>query len=56
MSRTARVQRKTQETQITVEIDLDGKGRTKIETGIGFFDHMLSHVAKHKNRQILTLH
>jgi imidazoleglycerol-phosphate dehydratase len=47
MSRTARVQRKTQETQITVEIDLDGKGRTQIETGIGFFDHMLTHIGRH---------
>ncbi len=47
MARTARIQRKTQETQITVEIDLDGKGRTRIDTGIGFFDHMLSHIGRH---------
>jgi imidazoleglycerol-phosphate dehydratase len=47
MSRTAHVQRKTQETQIAVEINLDGKGRTKVETGIGFFDHMLTHIGRH---------
>jgi imidazoleglycerol-phosphate dehydratase len=47
MSRTARVERKTQETRITVEVDLDGTGRTQIATGIGFFDHMLTHIGRH---------
>jgi len=47
MSRTARVERKTQETRIAVEVDLDGKGRTQIATGVGFFDHMLTHIGRH---------
>ena len=45
--RKASVDRKTRETQIHVEIDLDGSGQCKIDTGIGFFDHMLTHLAKH---------
>ena len=47
MSRTASVERKTFETDIAVSIDLDGKGTSEIETGIGFFDHMLQGFAKH---------
>jgi len=46
-NRTARVERKTQETSITLEVNLDGSGRFEISTGIGFFDHMLTHLAKH---------
>lgn len=45
--RTADVERKTKETQIHVSIDLDGSGESDINTGIGFFDHMLAAVAKH---------
>jgi imidazoleglycerol-phosphate dehydratase len=45
--RTARVERKTGETAVEVELNLDGTGRWQIETGIGFLDHMLSHVAVH---------
>lgn len=45
--RTARIERKTGETQIELELDLDGTGQWQIDTGIGFFDHMLSHVAAH---------
>ena len=47
MSRTASVERKTFETDIAVSIDLDGKGTSEIDTGIGFFDHMLQVFAKH---------
>ncbi|MFC0905721.1 imidazoleglycerol-phosphate dehydratase HisB [Clostridium sp. MT-14] len=39
--------RKTYETDIQVKIDLDGNGRCQIDTGVGFFNHMLSMVAKH---------
>ena len=47
MGRYAEVSRKTGETDITVKIDLDGSGKNTINTGIGFFDHMLSAFAKH---------
>jgi imidazoleglycerol-phosphate dehydratase len=47
MSRTARVERVTKETQILVELDLDGIGATEIDTGVPFFDHMLAQLGKH---------
>ena len=47
MARTAQIQRKTAETDISLELNLDGQGNSKIETGIGFFDHMLTLLAKH---------
>ena len=46
-NRTAKLERKTNETDIFIEIDLDGEGRYEVDTGIGFFDHMLSHLSKH---------
>ncbi|MHA6346528.1 imidazoleglycerol-phosphate dehydratase HisB [Roseivivax sp. CAU 1761] len=45
--RKARIQRKTAETEIVVEIDLDGTGRYDNRTGVGFFDHMLDQLARH---------
>lgn len=45
--RTATITRQTRETEITVTLNLDGKGKAEINTGIGFYDHMLHHVAVH---------
>ena len=45
--RSAEVQRKTLETQISVRLDLDGTGKATLATGVGFFDHMLDQIARH---------
>ena len=55
MSRKATVTRKTRETDITMTLELDGSGKTDIQTGIGFFDHMLNGFARHGLFD-LTLH
>lgn len=47
MSRESSINRKTKETNISVKLNIDGKGNANIDTGIGFFDHMLEGFAKH---------
>lgn len=47
MSRTGRVKRTTRETDVLVEVDLDGTGVTDVATGVGFFDHMLAQLGRH---------
>ena len=45
--RTSKIERKTNETDIAIALNLDGQGRYEIDTGVGFFDHMLTHLSKH---------
>jgi imidazoleglycerol-phosphate dehydratase len=45
--RKARIERNTKETQIELKLNLDGKGKSKIATGVRFFDHMLEQIARH---------
>lgn len=52
MSRSCRIERKTNETNITVEMWLDGTGESTIDTGIGFLNHMLTLMAKHSQCDI----
>jgi imidazoleglycerol-phosphate dehydratase len=47
MSRFARIERKTKESEVLVELELDGTGVTDISTGVPFYDHMLSQLGKH---------
>ena len=47
MSRTAKVERRTGETSVTVEIELDGTGSAECDTGVPFFDHMVAQLGKH---------
>lgn len=46
-TRTASISRSTAETRISISVDVDGSGRSEIDTGIGFFDHMLTLFSKH---------
>lgn len=50
--RTARIERDTRETQIRLKLNIDGKGKSSIKTGIPFFDHMLTLLAKHSTMDI----
>ena len=55
--RTAKIERKTKETQIQLEINLDGTGRSSVKTGLGFFDHMLTLFSAHSKVDLkLTVH
>jgi len=47
MGRNATINRKTAETDITLALDLDGSGKAEVSSGVGFFDHMLTHIARH---------
>jgi len=47
MSRTAKIERTTKESQVEVQVDLDGTGRAEVSTGVGFYDHMLDAFARH---------
>ncbi len=47
--RSTAIERKTSETQIQIDLNLDGSGKSNISTGIGFFDHMLEQIARHGN-------
>jgi imidazoleglycerol-phosphate dehydratase len=47
MARTAQVKRTTSESDVTLSLDLDGRGRADVTTGVGFYDHMLTSLARH---------
>lgn len=47
MTRTSTITRKTNETEIAISLNIDGTGKAEIDTGIGFLDHMLHHIAVH---------
>jgi imidazoleglycerol-phosphate dehydratase/histidinol-phosphatase len=51
-ARTASVERNTKETQIKIELNLDGSGRSDIHTGLGFYDHMLDQLARHSGADL----
>jgi imidazoleglycerol-phosphate dehydratase len=52
--RKATIQRKTNETDIRVELNLDGQGHYTLNTGVGFFDHMLAHLSKHSRIDLVV--
>ena len=54
--REAKLERNTNETQISLEINLDGTGKAEIQTGIGFFDHMLTLLAFHGDLEVDSHH
>jgi imidazoleglycerol-phosphate dehydratase len=52
--RTAKAHRKTKETEVSCELNLDGAGRYEIDSGIGFLDHMLTHLSKHSKIDLVV--
>ena len=52
MKRKAKITRKTNETSISVDMNIDGNGKYKIKTGIGFLDHMIEQLSKHSSMDI----
>ena len=52
MKRKAKISRKTKETSISVDLNIDGKGKYKIDTGIGFLNHMLEQLSKHSSMDL----
>lgn len=50
--RIAKIERKTYETSISIEMNLDGIGKYDLNTGVGFFDHMLAHLSKHSKMDL----
>jgi len=50
--RTARIERKTKESSVLVELNLDGSGIVNVETGVPFFDHMMSQLGKHSGMDL----
>jgi imidazoleglycerol-phosphate dehydratase len=52
--RTARVERKTKESEVLVELDLDGTGTTDVSTGVPFYDHMLAQLGKHSGFDLVV--
>ena len=46
-ARIGRINRKTRETEVSVSVNLDGKGKIDVKTGISFLDHMITSIAKH---------
>ncbi len=53
-NRIAKIDRKTKETDIHLELNLDGVGKYEIDTGVGFLDHMLTHLSKHSGIDLIV--
>ena len=56
MKRKAKLNRKTKETSISVDMNIDGNGKYKIDTGIGFLNHMLEQLSKHSSIAVSYTH
>jgi imidazoleglycerol-phosphate dehydratase len=54
MSRSAKVERSTKESQVVVSVDLDGTGTSDVSTGVPFFDHMLAQLSKHSGMDLVV--